>query len=93
MSRRRDEYARTEAAQKSSNISIPATWICTAKLPSKGRPASLIHAQHMAQIYLEDRGTNYAIRQGCETARKYADWAGAATGTLQKSRLPRGDDS
>ena len=60
-------------------------------IPNIRTPIENLFLATMAQIYPEDRGTNYAIRQGRETARKCADWA--ATGTLQKSPLSRGDDS
>ena len=39
-----------------------------------------VHLATMAQIYPEDRGTNYAIRQGRELARQLADDLGGTSG-------------
>lgn len=37
-------------------------------VPGRGTPLSNLHISTMAQIYPEDRGTNYAIREGRELA-------------------------
>lgn len=38
-------------------------------IPKRATPLHNVHITSMAQIYPEDRGTNYAIREGRETAR------------------------
>ncbi len=38
-------------------------------IPPNETPLANLYVATMAQIYPEDRGTNYAIRQGCEIAR------------------------
>lgn len=41
-----------------------------ARLPGRRSPIDGLYVSTMAQIYPEDRGTNYAIREGRETARQ-----------------------
>ena len=51
-------------------------------IPDTRTPIGNLFLATMAQIYPEDRGTNYAIRQGRETARRCAGWTESVTGTL-----------
>ncbi|MFD0982782.1 NAD(P)/FAD-dependent oxidoreductase [Tropicimonas aquimaris] len=48
----------------------------SALIPPREGPAEGLHICSMAQIYPEDRGTNYAIRQGNQIARHIAEQAG-----------------
>ncbi len=59
-------------------------------IPDMRTPIGNLFLATMAQIYPEDRGTNYAIRQGRETARRCAGWTESVTGTLQQSSISRG---
>jgi hypothetical protein len=42
-------------------------------IPAKETPLSGIYLANMAQIYPEDRGTNYAVRDGFSIAQKIID--------------------
>ena len=46
-------------------------------IPSNQTPIPNLYLSTMAQIYPEDRGTNYAIRQGCQIAQRIAADLGA----------------
>lgn len=46
-------------------------------IPDRATPLPNVHITSMAQIYPEDRGTNYAIREGRETAQAIlGEWSG-----------------
>jgi protoporphyrinogen oxidase len=43
------------------------------KIPSWKSPLANFFFETMAQVYPEDRGTNYAVRQGLQAGKKIAD--------------------
>jgi protoporphyrinogen oxidase len=45
-----------------------------ANIPNRCSPVEGVYVASMAQIYPEDRGTNYAVRDGRETAQWVATW-------------------
>lgn len=45
-----------------------------ASIPTCCSPVEGVYIASMAQIYPEDRGTNYAVREGRETAKLVANW-------------------
>jgi protoporphyrinogen oxidase len=63
-------------------------------IPEARTPLQGVHLATMAQIYPEDRGTNYAIRQGREIAVQVAGDLGGRPGalaaTVHGQSLPHG---
>jgi len=53
-------------------------------IPAFDTPLSGFHICSMAQVYPEDRGTNYAIREGRAAGRRIAHSLAAATSSLQQ---------
>ena len=47
------------------------------RIPGRRTPIENLYLATMAQVYPQDRGTNYAIRQGRDAARELAEALGA----------------
>ena len=58
-------------------------------IPSVETPLGGLYLSTMAQVYPEDRGTNYAIREGRKTGRLVAESLGAAPQPSQRTRTMR----
>jgi hypothetical protein len=56
-----------------------------AMIPARDTPLPGLHLCTMAQIYPEDRGTNYAIREGRAAGAALAEAFGAGGGAARRS--------